>query len=101
MSTDKIMNLDEMCPPLKKAEPATCMNTISARRYYRRNSGRVRVHKLLVEIARRGRCVNVGTLDRLDVTRGQIVEAWLKYRQHHEPISAKQLKMQRLVAGWM
>ena len=94
-------NLDALCPALKKADPATCMNTISARRWYRRNSERVRMHKLLLEVANRGRCVSVSTLHRLGVTRAQVVEAWLKFRRTHEPIGAKQLKMQKLVAGWM
>ena len=94
-------NLDELCPALKRADPAKCMNTISARRWYRRNSERVRMHKLLLEIANRGQCVSVSTLHRLGVTRAQVVEAWLKFRQAHEPIGAKQLKMQSLVTGWM
>ena len=95
------MSLDDLCPALKKALPAKSMNTISVRRWYRRNAQRVKVHKLLVEVANRGRCVSISTLGRLGVSRGQVVEAWLKYRQTNEAIGAKQLKMQKLVAGWM
>ena len=93
--------LDMLCPALKKAEPATNMNTISVRRWYRRNSEKVKVHKLLGDIAKRGRCVNASTINRLSVTREQIVAAWLQYRKEHEPVGNKQLKMQQLVAGWM
>ena len=94
-------NLDALCPTLKKVSVATCMNTIYARKYYVKNSEAVRARKLLFEVARRGRCVNVRTIDRLALTRNQIVEAWLKFRETHEPVGKKQLKMQQLVAGWM
>ena len=94
-------SLDALCPALKRADPATKMNTISVRKWYRRNSERVKVHKLLFEVAKRGRCVNASTLDRLGVTRSEIVAAWLRYRQEHEPVGNKQLKMQQLVVSWM
>ena len=94
-------SLDDLCPTLKKRSVATKMNTISVRKWYRKNSEKVRVHRLLVEIAKRGRCVNSSTVDRLDVSRGQIVEAWLKFREQHEPIGKKQLKMQNLIASWI
>ena len=94
-------NLDELCPTLKKRSVAACMNTIYARKYYLKHNKTVRVQKLLFEIAKRGRCVNVSTIGRLDVTRNQIVIAWLKFREQHEPVGKKQLKMQHLVASWM
>ena len=94
-------SLDELCQTIKKKSTATCMNTIYARRYYKANSARVRAHKLLVDVAKRGRCVHANTLDRLELTRAQIVEAWLKFRQEHEPVGKKQLRMQQRVASWM
>ena len=57
-------NLDPLCPTLKKVSVATCMNTIYARKYYVKNSEAVRARKLLFEVARRGRCVNVRTCHR-------------------------------------
>ena len=95
------VSLDELCPALKKANVATSMNTISVRRWYRKNAHKVRVKKLLQEIASRGRCVSANTVDRLGVTRCEIVKAWLKFREQQVPIGKKQLKMQHLVASWI
>lgn len=75
--------------------------TLAVRRYYRQHSDKVRCHKLLRDIALNGRCVNEWTLDNLGVTKAEIIGAWLSFRKEHVPTGTKQLKMQRLVAGWM
>lgn len=94
-------NLDELCPPLKKAPPAKSMRTIVVRRHYRQNHVRVRLGKLLGEIATRGRVPNPTTIEKLGVSKEQIIEAWLRYREAHEPTGSKARKMRSMIASWL
>ena len=92
MSTlEQSMDFEMMCPALKKAEPAKSITTVRMRQHYRKNHERIRAHKLLIDVAHRGRCVEPKTLEKLSVTRQQIIEAWMawwkdyKTKQHaHE-----------------
>ena len=94
-------NLDELCPPLKKAPPAKSMRTIVVRRHYRQNHVRVRLGKLLAEIATKGRVPSLSTIERLGAEKQQIVDAWLRYREAHEPTGNKARKMRTMIAGWL
>ena len=90
--------MNEMVPPMKKTQSQPTSAAIYQRMHYKRHAREIRLRKLLIDIAVKGRVPSLETIKDVEADRAEIIRAWMQFRKSGKFISVnKQQKMRQLL----
>ena len=102
LSEDYLSFLNTLIPPLIKTNVPVTKEAISSRQHYRKYHREIRLRKLLVDIAVRGRVPKNHIVQELGAQQDQILKSWLQYKSTGKPISfLKAKKMKALISSFV